>query len=124
MRPRPALVAEVVLWALLFAASSASRAEDGLLVTKIRTEKVWLYECADLTKKAQHPSTDFGDLPRKASVWNSEFLQVTIKNGESKCVRAYVVETNLRIPIKGECGPKDPSPKAAAGRNVGEGCKP
>jgi hypothetical protein len=120
---------DVVLGALLLTAAGAVwAAEDVLLVTKIRTD-TWLYDCddpTDTTKKTPVRKTDVLVPPWKAIASSSpEYLQVTV-DGKSKCVRAYAVETNRPIAVKGECGPKDPGrdarAKFAATRNAGEGC--
>ena len=56
VRPREAVVGAV----LLIAVGSAA-AQDAWKVTKLRTEKVALYDCADGSKKSDYARKDFTD---------------------------------------------------------------
>jgi hypothetical protein len=116
-----------VLAALVLAAPAAARAQDGMKVLRLRTEKVPLYDCADSARrKTEFARKDFqGSWPVvSGGTTPSGFLRVQV-GGEQYCVRAYAVETDKPIAASSECGAvvAAAQQKSAATRGLGAECK-
>ena len=110
---------------LVAVATAAAPAEDAWKVTRLRTEKVTLYDCKDPTKKTEFARKDFQDpWPVISGPSAGGLLQVRV-GGQPYCVRAYAVETNKPVSASSECGAVVAAgqPKSAATRGMGEECK-
>jgi hypothetical protein len=130
MRARRARGREVLVGVLLltaFGASWADEAAKATRVTRLRTEKVALYNCNDGTKKTDFARKDFRDpwpiVPGSAPAQGG-LLQVKVGD-QHVCVRAYTVETDKPISASAECGAvvAMQEPKSAATRGLGGECK-
>ncbi len=125
MRIRP-LLRNVVVGGLVLGASAVGAGE--LQVTKLRTEKIGLYDCKDGTKKGDFARKDFQGswqvLQNTSVVPSSGLLPVSI-GGQPYCVKAYTVETNKPMAVSAECGAvvAAAQPKSAATRGLGEECQ-
>ena len=123
MRTGQVMLREGVLGALLLAASSAAWAEGAKVnITKLRTPS--LYNCDDGKKLDPQPWV------RRPFPWSAvvpdppkDFLYVMDENGKPSkvCAKAWAVQTDRPIPVKGECG-SVVAQRSAATRGVGEEC--
>jgi hypothetical protein len=117
---------DVVVMMVVLGASAVWAGE--LQVTKLRTEKIGLYDCKDGTKKADFARKDFqGSWPvlqDQSVVASSGLLPVSV-GGQPYCVKAYTVETNKPMAVSAECGAMVAAaqPKSAATRGLGEECQ-
>lgn len=119
----PALRHSAVIVLVLLTAASAA-AQEVWQVTKLRTRKVALYDCADGSKKMDFDQNDFqAPWPVISGPTDAGLLGVKVK-GTDYCVRAYAVETNKAIAAKTDCGAivAANQPKMGATRGVGEDC--
>jgi hypothetical protein len=113
--------------ALLIATASPAAAEDALKVTKLRTEKVVLYDCADGTKKGEYARKDFqGPWPIVQGSPPPPGGLLRVQVGDSQyCVRAYAVEATRPVMANPECGAEIAAlqPRSASTRGLGgDGC--
>jgi len=125
MRSLPVLRHSAAIVLVLLAATTVA-AQDVWQVTKLRTPKVTLYDCADPSKKTDFPQKDFQEhWPITAGPTDAGMLVVKVR-GADYCVRAYAVETNKAVAAKSDCGALVAvnQPKSGATRGVGEGCQP
>jgi hypothetical protein len=124
MRTLPALGHSAVIILVLLAAAVTAAAQEVWQVTKLRTPKVALYDCADGAKKMDFAQKDFqAPWPVTSGPTDAGLLGVKV-NGTDYCVRAYAVETNKAIAAKTDCGALVAAnqPKMGATRGVGEDC--
>ena len=120
----PALRHSAVIVLVLLAAAATAAAQEVWQVTKLRTPKVALYDCADGSKKMDFAQKDFqAPWPVTSGPTDAGLLGVKV-NGTDYCVRAYAVETNKTIAAKTDCGALVAAnqPKMGATRGVGEDC--
>ena len=125
MRSLPALRHSAVIVLLLLAAVAPAAAQEVWQVTKLRTSKVTLYDCADGSKKKDVAQKEFqAPWPVTSGPTEAGLLVVKV-DGADYCVRAYAVETNKTIAAKSDCGALVAvnQPKSGATRGVGEDCK-
>lgn len=126
MRGRSAIRRDVVVAvALLVAVGTAVAAQDEWKVTKLRTEKVTLYDCKEGNKKSEYARKDFRDpWPVLGPATAGGLLPVRV-GGRQYCVRPYAVETNKPVAASSECGAVVAAGqvKSAATRGMGEECK-
>jgi len=116
----PAFRCEIVV-AMLLGVVATAAAQDAVQVTKLRTPKVVLFDCADGSKKADFAQKDF-QAPWPVLAGPSDAGLLTVKVGaEQYCVRAYAVETNKPVAASSDCGALVAAnqPKAGATRGVG-----
>ena len=121
---------DVLVGALLLAALGASWADEAAKatkVTKLRTEKVTLYDCKTGTRETDFFRNDFRDpwpiVPGSTAMQGG---LLPVKVGDKQlCVRAYAVETDKPISASSECGAvvAMQEPKSAATRGLGGECK-
>ena len=124
MPVRSVVPCEAVVGAILLVAVGTAAAQEAWKVTKLRTEKVALHDCADGRKKTEYARTDFHDpWPVLAGPTAGGLLPVRV-GGKQYCVRPYAVETNKPVSASPECGAMVAAgqPKSAATRGMGEGC--
>jgi len=123
----PVRLLEVATVLLFIVATSATWADEALKVTKLRTEKIALYDCSDGTKTGEYARKDFqGTWPIVPSSTSPPSGLLRVQVGEQQyCVRAYAVETNKPISANPECGAivAMAQPKSAATRGLGGDCK-
>ena len=125
MRSMPALRPSGLLVIVLLMAVATAAAQGASQVTKLRTPKVTLFDCATGTKKADIAQKDFqGPWPVTGPPTADGLLPVKVKD-ESACVRVYAVETDKVITTSSDCNAVVAAnqPKSAAARGVGEDCK-
>jgi len=126
MRSLPAFRHSAASVLVLLAATTVA-AQEVWQVTKLRTQKVALYDCADPSKKTDFPHKDLQGPPWPITSGPTDAGMLVVKvGGADYCVRAYVVETNKAIAAKSDCGALVAmnQPKSGATRGVGEDCKP
>jgi len=116
---------EAVVGAVLLIAVGSAAAQEAWKVTKLRTEKVALYDCASGSKKSDYARKDFTDpWPVLGAPTPGGLLPVRV-GGKQYCVRPYAVETNKPVAASSECGAMVAAgqPKSAATRGLGDECK-
>jgi Tfp pilus assembly protein PilE len=125
MRSLLALRHSAVIVLLLLAAVTTAAAQEVWQVTKLRTPKVTLYDCANGKEKKHVAQKDFQPPWPVTSGPTEAGLLVVKVEGSDYCVRAYAVETNKTIAAKSDCGALVAvnQPKSGATRGVGEDCK-
>ncbi len=110
-----------------FGASWAGEAAKATKVTKLRTEKVTLYDCKTGTRQTDFLRKDFRDpWPVVAGPTDMQGSLLPVRVGDKElCVRAYAVETDKPILASCECGAEVTmqEPKSAAPRGLGGECK-
>lgn len=126
-RSRRPLVELALVTLCLAAADPAASAEPAVKVTRLRTEKVALYDCAEGSKKRDFSRSDFKDpwpVLAGSPAPPAGLLRVEVA-GQPYCVRTYAVETDRPIAASSECGAVVASgqQKSAATRGLGEECK-
>jgi len=124
MRSLPVFRRSAVIVLALLAVAVTAAAQEVWQVTKLRTPKVALYDCADGSKKTDFAQKDFqAPWPVTSGPSDAGLLGVKV-NGTDYCVRAYAVETNKAITAKTDCGALVAAnqPKMGATRGVGEDC--
>jgi hypothetical protein len=116
---------EMVIGVVFVVAASSVMAEEATKVTKLRTEKVTLYDCAEGAKKTEYARKDFvGDWPivKGGAPERGGLLRVQV-GGQQYCVRPYAVETDKPVSVSAKCAVIGGSQqKSAATRGIGEGC--
>src|SRR6185436_11826501 len=100
MRSLPAFRHSAAIVLVLLAATTVA-AQEVWQVTKLRTQKVALYDCADPSKKTDFPHKDLQGPPWPITSGPTDAGMLVVKvGGADYCVRAYVVETNKAIAAK------------------------
>jgi len=125
MRSMPTLRPSALLVLVLLIAVATAAAQGASQVTKLRTPKVTLFDCATGAKKTDVAQKDFqGPWPVTGQPTADGLLPVKVKD-ETACVRVYAVETDKVITTSSDCNAVVAAnqPKSAATRGVGEDCK-
>jgi hypothetical protein len=125
MRSLPALRRSAPIVLVLLAAAVTAAAQGASQVTKLRTSKVTLFDCADGSKKKEVSQSDFkAPWPVTSKPTEAGLLPVKV-DGVDYCVRLYAVETDKAITTTSECGALVAAnqPRSGATRGVGEECK-
>jgi len=125
MRVRSVVRRDAVVAVGLLAVVGTATAQDAWKVTKLRTEKVALYDCKDGNKKSEYARKDFRDPWPVLGLPTAGGLLPVRVDGQSYCVRPYAVETNKPVAASSECGAVVAAgqAKSAATRGMGEECK-
>ena len=101
-----------------------ARADDGVQVVSLRSEKVPLYDKPNGAKTGEVTKDTFKGPWRVLASSPEGFLQVEVE-GKTYWVRPYAVETNKPIRAPADCGGVVAlrEPKSGATRGIGEECK-
>jgi hypothetical protein len=125
MRSLPVLRRSPLIVIALLVAVTTAGAQGASQVTKLRTAKVTLFDCASGTKKTDLAQKDFqGPWPVTGPPTPDGLLPVKV-NGDNVCVRVYAVETDKVITTSSDCNAVVAAnqPRSGATRGVGEDCK-
>ncbi|HYB44435.1 MAG TPA: hypothetical protein VEL75_21850 [Candidatus Methylomirabilis sp.] len=128
MGTRRLIQREMAVAALLLATGGGAAAAEQVLVTKLRTDHVSLYDCNGPKKK---PDREYDRAAFKGPWRATEdesmplFLRVRV-DGKEYCVRKFAVETDKAVTVKkdSQCGAvvAQQQQKSGATRGLGEGC--
>ncbi len=124
MRSLPALRRSPLIVLVLLATATSASAQGASHVTKLRTQKVTLFDCGNGSRIKDVAQKDFqAPWPVTGSPTPDGLLPVRV-NGENVCVRVYAVETDKVITTKSDCNALVAAnqPKSGATRGVGEDC--
>ena len=125
MRSLPALRRSPLIVLVLLATVTTAAAQGASQVTKLRTPKVTLFDCANGSRKTDFAQKDFqAPWPVTGEPTPDGLLPVKV-NGDNYCVRVYAVETDKVITTKSDCNALVAAnqPRSGATRGVGEDCK-